>query len=94
MPKLTIDGKEIEVPVDNAPPCREGSGWIYRIFQRIYQGEGRPQDLENLPDIIGNVGSNTICAFGDAVTMSVGSYVQKFRQEFEYHIKEKKCEIC
>jgi NADH-quinone oxidoreductase subunit F len=74
-------------------PCREGSGWIYRIFQRIYQGEGRPQYLKNLPDIISNVGGNTICAFGDAVTMSIGSYIQKFRSEFEDHIQEKRCEI-
>ena len=74
-------------------PCREGSGWVYRILQRIYQGEGRPQDLQNLPDIVGNVGGNTICAFGDAVAMSVGSYVQKFRNEFEYHIVEKRCNM-
>ena len=50
-------------------PCREGSGWLYRIFQRVYNGEGRPQDLDHLPDIIGNVGGNTICAFGDAVSL-------------------------
>ncbi len=74
-------------------PCREGSGWIYRILQRIYHGEGRPQDLKNLPGIVGNVGGNTICAFGDAVTMAVGSYVQKFQSEFEYHIREKKCDV-
>ncbi|MBI1976610.1 MAG: NADH-quinone oxidoreductase subunit NuoF [Candidatus Omnitrophica bacterium] len=74
-------------------PCREGSGWIYRILRRIYHGEGREQDLKNLPGIVGNVGGNTICAFGDAVTMSVGSYVQKFRSEFEYHIREKKCDV-
>ena len=74
-------------------PCREGSGWIYRILQRIYHGEGRPRDLDNLPDITVNVGGNTICAFGDAVAMSVGSYVQKFRDEFGYHIQQKKCNV-
>ena len=74
-------------------PCREGSGWVYRDLQRIYAGKGRPFDLENLPGIVGNIGGNTICAFGDAVTMSVGSYISKFRSEFEYHIKEKKCDI-
>ncbi len=74
-------------------PCREGSGWVYRSLKRIYAQEGRPYDLENLPGIIGNVGGNTICAFGDAVTMAIGSYVKKFRSEFEYHIKEKKCDL-
>ncbi|MBP9855379.1 MAG: NADH-quinone oxidoreductase subunit NuoF [Candidatus Omnitrophica bacterium] len=75
-------------------PCREGSGWVYRDIHRIYEGKGRPQDLVNLPGIINNIGGNTICAFGDAVTMSIGSYIAKFRREFEYHIKEKKCDIC
>ena len=74
-------------------PCREGSGWVYRDLQRIYAGKGRPFDMVNLPGIVDNIGGNTICAFGDAVTMSVGSYIKKFRGEFEYHIKEKKCEL-
>ncbi|MCC6759055.1 MAG: NADH-quinone oxidoreductase subunit NuoF [Candidatus Omnitrophica bacterium] len=68
-------------------PCREGSGWVYRNIKRIYHGEGRPGDLKNLPGIINNIGGNTICAFGDAVTMSIGSYVSKFRSEFENKIK-------
>ena len=74
-------------------PCREGSGWVYRDIKRIYAGHGRPTDLKNLPGIIRNIGGNTICAFGDAVTMSIGSYIAKFPQEFEYHIKEKKCDL-
>ncbi len=74
-------------------PCREGSGWVYRNIKRIYHGEGRMHDLTNLPGIINNIGGNTICAFGDAVTMSIGSYVSKFKSEFEYHIKEKKCDL-
>jgi len=69
-------------------PCREGSGWIYRTIRRIYEGHGRMVDLQNLPGIINNVGGNTICAFGDAVTMSIGSYVSKFRSEFENKVKE------
>lgn len=72
-------------------PCREGSGWVYRNVHRIYAGEGRPVDLQNLPGIVGNIGGNTICAFGDAVTMCIGSYVQKFRHEFEAHINNKTC---
>ncbi len=68
-------------------PCREGSGWVYRNVKRIHDGHGRPQDLANLPGIINNIGGNTICAFGDAVTMCVSSYVTKFRSEFEAKIK-------
>lgn len=75
-------------------PCREGSGWVYRDIHRIYNGHGREQDLKNLPGIINNIGGNTICAFGDAVTMSIGSYVQKFRSEFETHINDKTCALC
>ena len=74
-------------------PCREGSGWVYREIKRIYHGGGRPTDMTNLPGIVNNIGGNTICAFGDAVTMSVGSYVSKFRSEFEHHIKEHKCDL-
>ncbi len=74
-------------------PCREGSGWVYKNLQKLYWGGARPHDLNNLPGIIGNIGGNTICAFGDAVTMSVGSYVSKFRSEFENKIKEKACRI-
>lgn len=68
-------------------PCREGSGWVYRNIKRIYEGKGCSYDLDNLPGIVNNVGGNTICAFGDAVTMCVGSYITKFRHEFESKIK-------
>lgn len=71
-------------------PCREGSGWVYRNIKRIYDGHGTANDLNNLPGIINNIGGNTICAFGDAVTMSIGSYVSKFKGEFEAYIQEKK----
>lgn len=74
-------------------PCREGSGWVYRNIKRIYFGQARPHDLLNLPGIINNIGGYTICAFGDAVTMSIGSYVSKFRNEFEDKIKERVCQI-
>jgi NADH-quinone oxidoreductase subunit F len=68
-------------------PCREGSGWVYRNLKKLYQGHAREHDLKNLPGIVNNIGGNTICAFGDAITMSVGSYVSKFRGEFEAKLK-------
>ncbi len=67
-------------------PCREGSGWVYRAIKRIYHGQGRKSDLVSLPGIVNNIGGNTICAFGDATTMCISSYVGKFRQEFENKI--------
>ena len=73
-------------------PCREGSGWVYRTVKRIYEGNGRPVDLQNLPGIVNNIGGNTICAFGDAVTMCISSYVSKFKSEFENKIKETVCQ--
>ena len=74
-------------------PCREGSGWAYRNIKRIYERTARPHDLSNLPGIVDNIGGNTICAFGDAVTMCVGSYVAKFRSEFENKIRDRICLI-
>ena len=64
-------------------PCREGSGWVYRNIKRLYHGHARAHDLKNLPGIVNNIGGNTICAFGDAVSMCISSYVSKFRSEFE-----------
>jgi len=72
-------------------PCREGSGWVYRNLKRIYEGTARPYDLINLAGIVNNIGGNTICAFGDAVTMCLSSYVSKFRHEFESKIKGRVC---
>ncbi|MBF0504868.1 MAG: NADH-quinone oxidoreductase subunit NuoF [Candidatus Omnitrophica bacterium] len=74
-------------------PCREGSGWAYRNIKRIYEGTARPYDLKNLAGIVNNIGGNTICPFGDALTMCVGSYISKFRSEFENKIKERVCPI-
>jgi NADH-quinone oxidoreductase subunit F len=73
-------------------PCREGSGWVYRNLKRLYEAQARPHDLNNLPGIMNNIGGNTICAFGDAVSMAVGSYVSKFRSEFEAKIKGRVCQ--
>ena len=69
-------------------PCREGSGWVYRNIKRLYHGHAQAHDLKNLPGIVNNIGGNTICAFGDAVSMCIGSYVSKFRGEFEAKIKD------
>jgi len=71
-------------------PCREGSGWIFRIIERIIKAEGQSEDVSNLQRIAGNIEGRTICAFGEAVAWPVKSFVHHFGEEFEYYIKHKK----
>ncbi|MEO1996347.1 MAG: NADH-quinone oxidoreductase subunit NuoF [Planctomycetaceae bacterium] len=68
-------------------PCREGTGWLHRILQRILRGEGRLEDLDELLGIAGNMEGNTICVFADAAAWPVQSYITKFRDEFEEFIR-------
>ncbi|MHB9117999.1 MAG: NADH-quinone oxidoreductase subunit NuoF [Burkholderiales bacterium] len=72
-------------------PCREGTGWLYRVVHRIEHGQGRPEDLALLDDISGNIMGRTICALGDAAAMPVKGFIKHFRDEFEYHIEHGKC---
>jgi NADH-quinone oxidoreductase subunit F len=72
-------------------PCREGTGWVYRIIRRITEGRGRPQDLDELLGIAGDMEGKTICVFADAAAWPVQSYITKFRAEFEEHIRTGKC---
>jgi len=74
-------------------PCREGTGWISRIFKRVLDGNGRNQDVDNVIDIGSFMGGTTICALADGAQMPLLSYLRKFRSEFEYHIREKKCDL-
>lgn len=74
-------------------PCREGTGWLSRIVQRIEQGEGSMADIDRLDVIAGNIMGRTICAFGDAAAMPVRSFIQHFREEFEYHVAHKRCQV-
>ncbi len=74
-------------------PCREGTGWIFKIINRIVQGQGRPQDLDNLLNIGTGMEGRTICVFADAAAWPVQSYIRKFRDEFEFHIREKRCDL-
>ncbi|NDU85809.1 MAG: NADH-quinone oxidoreductase subunit NuoF [Ferrovum sp.] len=72
-------------------PCREGTGWLYRIIHRIEHGQGRQEDLELLLSLSNNIQGRTICALGDAAAMPVRSFVSHFRAEFEYHVTHKRC---
>ena len=72
-------------------PCREGTGWLYRVVSRIENGKGRPEDLALLDDMTVKIAGRTICALGDAAAMPVQGMLRHFREEFEYHIEHKKC---
>jgi NADH-quinone oxidoreductase subunit F len=72
-------------------PCREGTGWLYRMVHRIEHGRGRPEDLETLNRVSDNIMGRTICALGDAAAMPVKSFVKHFHHEFEHHIEHGKC---
>ncbi|WP_408641573.1 NADH-quinone oxidoreductase subunit NuoF [Sideroxyarcus emersonii] len=72
-------------------PCREGTGWLYRIIHRIEHGQGKPEDLDLLLDLCGNIAGRTICALGDAAAWPVQGFLKHYRKEFEYHIEHKRC---
>lgn len=72
-------------------PCREGTGWLYRVIHRIEHGLGRPEDIELLDSVSDNIMGRTICALGDAAAMPVKSFIKHFRSEFQYHVENKRC---
>ena len=71
-------------------PCREGTGWVYRVIKRIVDGEGKMEDLGLLTDISNNISGRTICALGEAAATPVLSFIKHFRPEFEYYIQHGK----
>jgi len=71
-------------------PCREGTGWLYRVLTRIVDGKGRPEDIEQLEEVSHKIEGRTICALGDAAAMPVWSSIKHFRHEFEYYIEHKR----
>ncbi|MDQ7015205.1 MAG: NADH-quinone oxidoreductase subunit NuoF [Gammaproteobacteria bacterium] len=68
-------------------PCREGTGWLYRMLCRIVDGKGRPEDLDRLDSVASKIEGRTICALGDAAAMPVRSFIKHYRHEFEYYIE-------
>jgi NADH-quinone oxidoreductase subunit F len=72
-------------------PCREGTGWLYRVISRIEHGQGQWQDLDLLVQVANNIEGRTICALGDAAAWPVQSFVKHFRDEFEYHVEHGRC---
>ena len=72
-------------------PCREGTGWLWRMVNRIEHGQGRPEDLDLLNDVAGNIMGRTICALGDAAAMPVRGMLKHYMSEFVYHVENKRC---
>jgi NADH-quinone oxidoreductase subunit F len=72
-------------------PCREGTYWMTRILERLEAGEGRPGDIDTLADAADNILGKSFCALGDAAAMPVLGFLKHFRDEFEYHVREKRC---
>ena len=68
-------------------PCREGTGWLYRMLTRIVNGQGRPEDLDILFNVSKRIEGRTICALGDAAAWPVQGMLRHFRHEFEYYIE-------
>jgi NADH-quinone oxidoreductase subunit F len=68
-------------------PCREGTGWLYRMLCRIVDGEGSEDDLDKLVDVANKIEGHTICALGDAAAWPVQSFLKHFRHEFEYMVR-------
>ena len=68
-------------------PCREGTGWLYRMLTRIVEGKGTAEDITRLEEISHNIEGRSICALGEAAAMPVWSFVKNFREEFEYYVE-------
>ena len=67
-------------------PCREGTGWMHRMLDRIVAGGGTLDDLHKLKAIAGQIEGHTICAFGEAAAWPVQGFLRQFWDEFEYYV--------
>jgi NADH-quinone oxidoreductase subunit F len=68
-------------------PCREGTGWLYRMLTRIVDGQGQQSDLDMLLSVANKIEGHTICAFGDAAAWPVQSFLRHFEDEFVYMVE-------
>jgi NADH-quinone oxidoreductase subunit F len=69
-------------------PCREGTGWMWRVIDRIAHGKGRPEDIDLLNSVADNIQGRTICALGDAAAMPVRAMIKHFKHEFVQMIEQ------
>ena len=74
-------------------PCREGTGWLWRLVHRIEHGQGTMADLDELNRIADNIQGRTICALGDAAAMPVRAFLKHYRNEFAWHVEHRRCMV-
>ena len=74
-------------------PCREGTYWMSEVFARLERGEGRESDIDLLYDVSDNILGKSFCALGDAAAMPVMGAIKHFRDEFEFHVRERRCMV-
>jgi NADH-quinone oxidoreductase subunit F len=74
-------------------PCREGTGWLRKILERIECGKGKEGDIELLLDVAETISGRTFCPLGDGAAGVIMAMIKHFRAEFEEHIKNKKCTL-
>jgi NADH-quinone oxidoreductase subunit F len=72
-------------------PCREGTRWLVQLLEKIEAGEGTQADLDLVIEVCGRIEGKSLCALGDFAVWCVGSYVEKFRDEFQRHVDEGRC---
>lgn len=68
-------------------PCREGTGWLWKVLKRFENNDARLEDIDLLMDVANNIEGNTICALGDAAAWPVQSMIRRFRDEFEKRVR-------
>ena len=68
-----------------------GTGWLWRVVDRIHNGRGKASDMDLLNSVADNIQGRTICALGDAAAMPVRAFIQHYRAEFQHHIDHKQC---
>jgi len=74
-------------------PCREGTGWLWRMVDRIEHGHGKMEDIDLLNSVADKIQGRTICALGDAAAMPVRAMIKHFRSEFVHHVEHKTCQV-
>jgi NADH-quinone oxidoreductase subunit F len=74
-------------------PCREGTRWLVQILHRLEHGHGRPEDLDLLLSVGGNIQGKSFCLLGDSAPVPISSAMRLFREEFEYHVREGRCMV-
>src|SRR5207245_10105133 len=74
-------------------PCREGTCWLHKLWVRLEEGNGRPEDIDLMNWISDNMMGNTVCVLADAAAMPTQSFISKFRDEFIAHVTLGRCPL-